>query len=126
MYGRYGGDQLGRFLAIVSLALLVAGLIVSGIIGSILSGIAVGCLVYSYFRMFSKKTNLRYQENVKYLRFKSRFTGWFRQQKDMFRQRKTNCFFKCPQCGQTVRVPRGKGKIKITCPKCRNSFIKNT
>ncbi len=129
MYGRYGGDQFGRFLSVISLALLVAGLIVSnvsGIIGTILTALAVGCLVYSYSRIFSRKTNDRYQENVKYLNFKYKIKEWFRQRKDRFRQRKTSRFYKCPSCSQTVRVPRGKGKIKITCPKCKNTFIRNT
>lgn len=126
MYGRYGGDQFGRFLAVISLALLVTGLIVSNAVGMVLTVLALGCLIYSYYRMFSRKTNDRYQENVKYLRLKYKVTEWFRQKKDRFRQRKVSCFFKCPQCGQTVRVPRGKGKIKITCPKCKNVFVKNT
>ena len=126
MYGRYGGDQFGRFLSIISLAILVVGLIVPGVVGRVLTFLAVGVLIYSYFRMFSRKTNDRYQENVKYLRLKSKVTGWFRQKKDRLAQSKTNCFFKCPKCGVTVRVPRGKGKIKITCPKCSHSFIKNT
>lgn len=46
--------------------------------------------------------------------------------RERLKQRKTHRFFKCPECGVTVRVPKGKGKIKITCPKCKNAFVRNT
>ena len=126
MAGRYGSDQFGRFLAIVSVALLIAGMIVRNTIGNVLTAFALACLVYSYYRMFSKRTGDRQRENVKYLNMKYKVTGWFGQIKSRWKQGKTFRFYKCPQCGVTVRVPRGKGKIRITCPKCSHSFIKNT
>ena len=126
MIGRYGSDQFGRFLSVLSLVILIAGMIVRNSVGTVLTALAVGCLVYSYYRMFSKKTNDRYIENVKYLKLKNKITGWFRQKKERLKQRKTFCFFKCPKCGVTVRVPRGKGQIKISCPKCKNTFVKKT
>lgn len=127
MVGRYGVDQLTNFMLIFSMALLLIGVFLPGsIAGSVLTGIAFGLLILGYSRVFSKKTGVRYQENQKFLRLRNRVTGRFRGFFDRLRQSKTHRFYKCPQCGVTVRVPRGKGKIKITCPKCRNPFIKST
>jgi len=126
MAGRYGADQFGKFLAVISVLLLIAGMFARGTIGMALTILAFGCLAYSYYRMFSKKIGYRQQENIKYLNVKYKVTGWFIRVKDRWKQNKTFRFFKCPECGVTVRVPRGKGKIRITCPKCRHSFVKNT
>lgn len=125
MAGRYGADQFGRFLMIISIALLIVGMIVRNI-GTVFVIVAFGCLVYSYYRMFSKKIGDRQRENGKYLDMKYKVTGWFRRARDRWNQSKTHRFFKCPKCGVTTRVPRGKGKIRITCPKCGHAFIKNT
>lgn len=127
MVGRYGVDQLTNFLLIVSMVLLVISLFFgSSIVGTILWILAIVLLVVGYFRIFSKKTSQRYQQNQKFLRLRNRFTGKFRSGKERLKQQKTHRFFKCPECGQTVRVPKGKGKIKITCPKCKTGFVRNT
>lgn len=88
--------------------------------------LALGCLIYSYFRIFSKNTAKRYTENAKYLSVKYKITGWFRRKKERIQQSKTHRFYRCPQCGITTRIPKGKGKIKITCPKCGNTFIRKS
>jgi predicted RNA-binding Zn-ribbon protein involved in translation (DUF1610 family) len=41
-------------------------------------------------------------------------------------EKKRYKFFKCPACRQKIRVPKGKGRIEITCPRCGNRFIKKT
>jgi ribosomal protein L37AE/L43A len=71
-------------------------------------------MFWAIFRMMSRNVYKRYQENRKFLQFFDRI-------KD--RQHR---YYDCPKCRQTVRVPRGKGKISITCPKCREKFIKKT
>ncbi len=128
MVGRYGVDQLTNFLLIVSMViLLVATLLVrNSAVHSVLFTLAVALLVIGYYRIFSRKTSKRYEENQKYLRLRNRLTGRLRALRDRLRQSRTHRFFKCPECGVTVRVPKGKGKIKITCPKCRATFVKNT
>ena len=78
------------------------------------------------WRMFSKNTSKRYQENVKYLNLKNRVTGFFRRKISRIKQCKTHRFFKCPKCGQVVRTPKGKGTIRITCPKCRETFVRKS
>ncbi|HIU93569.1 MAG TPA: hypothetical protein IAD24_00275 [Candidatus Aphodomorpha intestinavium] len=128
MVGRYGVDPLTNFLLIVSMViLLVATLLVrNSAVHSVLFTLAVALLVIGYYRIFSRKTSKRYEENQKYLRLRNRLTGRLRALRDRLRQSRTHRFFKCPECGVTVRVPKGKGKIKITCPKCRATFVKNT
>ena len=128
MVGRYGVDQLTNFLLIVSMViLLVATLLVrNSAVHSVLFTLAVALLVIGYYRIFSRKTSKRYEENQKYLRLRNRLTGRLRALRDRLRQSRTHRFFKCPECGVTVRVPKGKGKIKITCPKCRAKLVKNT
>lgn len=128
MVGRYGVDPLTNFLLIVSMViLLVATLLVrNSAVHSVLFTLAVALLVIGYYRIFSRKTSKRYEENQKYLRLRNRLTGRLRALRDRLRQSRTHRFFKCPKCGVTVRVPKGKGKIKITCPKCRATFVKNT
>ena len=115
MMGRYGTDKL-------NMALLVAGLIVSVAamfvpwagINLILVLISDFLLFWAVFRCLSRNTYRRYEENRKYLMLIQRL-------KD-----KDHRYFDCPRCRQQVRVPRGKGKISITCPKCKEKFIKKT
>ena len=127
MVGRYGVDQLTNAMLVLSMVLLVVALFFgNSIVNTILWTLAVLLLVAGYYRIFSKKTSQRYQENQKYLRLRNRITGRFRSMKERLKQRKTHRFFKCPQCGVTVRVPKGKGKIKITCPKKKTAFVRNT
>ena len=115
MRGRYGMDNLNRFLIIVSVILIVLDLFIPG---RILYLLAVLALIYVYCRMFSRNINARYRENQKFLQFISRFRG-----------RSTDAAHKilrCPGCGEKLRVPKGKGKISITCRSCGEKFIKKT
>lgn len=123
MAGRYGNDNFNRFLLLVSLILMILSLFSRR---NIFYTLALAALVYCYFRMFSRNTYKRYAENEKYLELKNRFLGVFRRERDHASQLKNYRFFKCPNCRQKVRVPRGKGKIKIHCPKCHADFIKKS
>lgn len=115
MLGRYGGDKLNIALIWVAFGAYILSLFipVAGI-KLLLLLVYYGLLIWAIFRMFSRNTYKRYQENRKYLRLLDRL-------KD--RQHK---YFDCPRCRQQVRVPRGKGKISITCPKCKEKFVKKT
>lgn len=123
MMGRYGGDQLGKVLTLASLILLLVSLFFDITICYILG---VGVLIYTYWRMFSKNVSKRYEENQKFVNMRYRAVVKWDKQKKQWAQRKTHRFFKCPQCSQKVRVPKGRGKICITCPKCRNEFTKRS
>ena len=103
MAGRYGFDQFGGFLCISSLILIVIGAWVS----PVLCWMALAAIVYSYFRILSRNTHKRYSENLKYLSYQNRVTTWFGKQQVRFKQRKDYHYYRCPQCGQQLRVPRG-------------------
>ena len=123
MIGRHGGDELGRFLSALILVCLVLSIITKwGLFywgGLFLVG-------YSYFRMFSKNIPKRYAENQKYLTMRYKAVAKWNLRKKHFAESKTHRFFKCPQCKQKVRVPKGRGRICITCPKCKKEFIKKS
>jgi len=115
MAGRYGTDKLNMAILILGLVLCVVSIFVDfAPINLALTLGSYGCAFWAIFRSFSRNTYARYQENRKFLQFFDRI-------KD-----REHCYFDCPRCRQTTRVPRGKGKIAITCPKCKERFIKKT
>lgn len=127
MYGRNGADQFSRFLSYAALACLVLELLLSATgLGGIFWYFGVILLVYAYFRVFSKKLEKRRAENAKFLQLRARFTGGFRNWRERMRQRKDYVFFRCPSCRAMLRVPRGKGKVRVTCRKCGNAFERKT
>ncbi len=115
MMGRYGTDKL-------NIAILVAGLIASvlslfvklPLIDLLLILVSYGLMGWALFRILSRNTYKRYRENRKYLMLVQRI-------KD-----REHRYFDCPRCRQQVRVPRKRGKISITCPKCKEKFIRKT
>lgn len=121
MYGRNGMDKLSRDIYYLSLLLLVVEIFSKSNIIYILSFIG---FAYSMFRIMSRNVSSRQKENQKYYYWKSRRLNTLNQKKLRLQDRKTHRYFKCPNCGQTLRVPKGKGRISITCPKCSNKFIK--
>ncbi|MDD2957745.1 MAG: hypothetical protein PHR92_04365 [Lachnospiraceae bacterium] len=123
MSGRYGTDEFSKFLQIAAVVCMVLNLFVRN---GILNTAVLLLLVYVYFRMFSKNIQKRYGENIKYLELKDKFFSVFRKEKNMAEDRKTNHIYKCPNCKQKIRVPKGKGKICITCPKCKTEFTKKS
>ena len=76
--------------------------------------------------MFSKNVGKRYQENQVFLRMRFYVTEYWRKVKFSFTQGRKYRIFKCPNCGQKIRIPRGHGKVSIHCPKCKTDFIKKT
>lgn len=122
MRGRYGTDNLNRFLIIITIALIVLNMFIRS---RIINLIVVILLIYTYCRMFSRNINARYRENQKFLRLTSglrnRGMGNFRQKAAGDDSRR---ILRCPGCGEKLRVPRGAGKINISCPHCGTKFIK--
>ena len=123
MYGRYGFDALSNTILIVGI-ILYFFIAIAGI--PWLWFIPLLCLAYTYFRCFSRNIQKRYAENQKFKAFFKPVTAFFSIRKRMWRDRKTHKYYKCPKCAQYLRAPKGKGKIKLTCPKCKNEFIVNT
>ena len=120
MYGRYGMDQLSRNLSLICLVLLIVTMFVRN---NVIYMIALVGIVYTYFRVFSRNISRRSEENEKYLRFHYKVVGKLNKIKFRITDSKTHRIFRC---SQKIRVPRGKGKISIKCPKCRIEFIKKT
>lgn len=118
MYGRYGNDQFGQFLLGTAVVLTVLNLLVDSSVVALLADVVI---VYALFRMLSKNTYKRREENAKFLKKANPAIKWLRLQQTM-RKDKTHRYFKCPNCSQYLRVPRGKGKITVTCRSCGASF----
>ncbi|NLK74810.1 MAG: hypothetical protein GX288_05915 [Clostridiales bacterium] len=129
MTGRYGIDQLNRFLLSFSCVLLILAVFVRG--ANIYGGIfvrssALFALLIFYYRMFSRNFSKRQQENNLYLKYKDKLLYGFKKIKYKLEQKKTHHIYSCPECKQRIRIPRGKGRIQITCPRCRHQFIKKS
>lgn len=123
MQGRYGADSFTKFIMMAAIASTVLSLFIGK---HFFYALAIGLLLYSYFRIFSKNFNQRYKENQCYLKYANRLTGLWSRTKVKIVQRKHYHIYKCPKCQQKIRIPRGKGKIAITCPKCREEFQKRS
>lgn len=127
MVGRYGVDELSKVLNISVFVCLFLSLL-SGwkSVFSVFYWVGLAFLIYNCYRMFSKNVTKRYEENQKYVNFRYQQTVKHNAAKKRFAQRDVYRFFKCPGCKQWVRVPKGRGKICITCPKCKVEFVKRS
>ena len=115
MMGRYGTDRLNMVILSVGLvASLLSVILRAPVMDLVLFVLSYGMMFWAIFRTLSRNTYKRYQENRKFLQLVGRV-------KD-----REHRYFDCPKCRQMVRVPRGKGKISITCPRCREKFVKKT
>lgn len=115
MSGRYGSDRLNMVILCFGLAAsILSSLFRNLTVRMIFLILSYALMFWAIFRALSRNTYKRYQENRRFLLIFDRL-------KD-----RNNRYFKCPKCRQTVRVPRGKGKISITCPRCREKFIRKT
>ena len=128
MQGRYGVDAFARFTMGVALVAIVLSIFFSNgsRIGALLDTVGLLVLLYTYYRMLSRNIPKMYAQNQKYLNAKYRAVVKKDAWKKQWQQRKIYRFYRCPGCKQKVRVPKGKGKICITCPKCRMEFIKKS
>lgn len=128
MQGRYGVDQFAKFTMGVALVSIVLAIFVNtgSSAGSLLDMLGLGAIVYTYFRIFSRNISKRAQENQKYLSATAKLRQRLNKEKNMMKQRKDYHIYTCPSCGQKVRIPRGKGKIEISCPKCHSKFVKRS
>ena len=121
MYGRYGSDQLSRFLLIAGIVLYVLTWI-TGITIFAYAGLAL--YIWSLFRMFSRNTAKRGAENQKYLQFFGGLKTGTRQTRNRLKNSKEYKYFRCPKCKSWLKLPRGVGEVTVTCGKCKNQFRK--
>lgn len=115
MEGRYGTDKLGMFLLRTALILMVVDLFLpESVVKLVVWALSYGLMIWAVVRALSRNTYRRYEENRKFLQF-------FDALKD-----REHRYYNCPKCRQRVRVPRGKGKIAISCPRCREKFVRKS
>ena len=124
MSGRYGVDRLYRFLllCVVLCTLLSAILVDYPFLGNMFSIASFVLTFWTIFRIFSRNIEKRYLENLHYLEWQGSIHRSMRIRKEKFQQRKEYKFFVCPTCKTNLRVPKGKGKVNITCSKCGTRF----
>ena len=122
MYGRYGTDQLNYTLLGLYLVLYLLSHLFRSHFLSLLSSL---CLLLAFYRLFSRQLDRRRAENARFLEAVSPLIRSYNVHKCR-RRDKDHAYFKCPNCGQQLRVPRGKGKISITCRNCGISFEEKT
>ncbi len=120
MIGRYGQDELGKFILSLSLILLIINLFVKT---AALSAAALVLIIYSYYRIFSRDVSARYAENKKFLTSLDPLRRKFFSSKNKYDNRKVYKYIKCPKCKFEMKVPKNKGKIRVTCKKCGEKFI---
>ena len=123
MIGRYGTDGLNQFLSIASLVLLLIA-IISRV--NLFTYLGAALLIFCYYRTFSRNISKRTEENYKFYTLKDRVDNKFKGWKEQWANRKVYHYYRCPQCRQKLRVPRGRGRIQISCPPCGTQFNKKS
>lgn len=122
MYGRYGYDQLNWFLLILYLPLYLLNLLTRL---SLFYWLGTAALFLAVFRLLSRNIPRRRAENARFLELAGPVLRWWKLRSTIHRD-KDHRYFKCPNCGQQLRVPKGKGKINVTCRNCGVSFEEKT
>jgi hypothetical protein len=119
MNGRYGIDRLGNVLLWTCVGLAVVNIFASS---PVIYAIQTLLLIWAVFRFFSRGYEKRRAENAAFLRFFGKIKAFFKLRRDMFRDRSTHVYKKCPHCKATVRLPKSKGEHTVRCPRCSDRF----
>lgn len=123
MYGRYGMDELTAAATFFSLLLWLISVWFSL---RYLNTVAFAIMVWACWRCYSKNIPNRRKENDTFLRLVRKPKNWFGLQRNRWRDRKTHRYFRCSSCKAVLRVPKGRGMIEVTCPKCKTAMRKKT
>ena len=129
-HGRYGMDRLNRAISFATIPLLILSFLIRNpYINSAISGLVFVLLIISIYRMFSRNFSARQKELHQYTMFAGKFRAWgmrvrnkFQNRTNEIKDRKHFKLLNCPQCMQRLRVPRGKGRLRVTCTRCGNKF----
>ena len=121
MYGRYGGDTMNTVLLISGLVVSILGQLFNLTVLVLIAYVFYG---YSIFRILSKNIYARQKELYSFMKIWTPVQKWYKMRVMIWKDRKSYRYFKCPNCGQYLRAPKGRGKIEVTCQKCRKQFIK--
>lgn len=121
MRGRYGVDEFSKFLMMLGFIMIILASLTGNSGVNLLGFLAMG---FAYYRALSRDYYKCSGQNRKYLMLRNRLGGSWQGQIRRFKERKIYRFYSCPSCSQKVRIPKGRGKVKITCPKCAAEFSK--
>lgn len=119
MQGRYGSDELYKFMLIICLIIIIVNMFVNSIILRILELVI---FILALYRFLSKKKSRRSKENRRYLEIIDKIKSFFTYQKKKYKDRNTHMYKKCPNCKQKIRLPLKKGKHTVKCPRCKERF----
>ncbi|MGI6317065.1 MAG: hypothetical protein ACOX17_10470 [Christensenellales bacterium] len=130
MAGRYGGDDFSRFLSLAPLVFILPAVcltaVADGIPSMLLWATGLALLVWGTLRMFSRNIEARRRENARFLSIRGKGMRSYRRMVDKLKNLGKYRYLKCPRCRAELRVPRHKGKIRITCAKCGDKFLRRT
>lgn len=119
MRGRNGADELSLFVVLVALILIIIDIFARQ---TWLILLALVLVAYTWFRMSSRKIAQRQDENARFVKLIGPVAPWLRDPRGAAKEHKSYKHAACPNCGQKIRVPRGKGHLRVTCPKCHEKF----
>lgn len=117
--GRNGSDELSTCAILIALILIIINLLLRSFVVSV---IALVLMAYALFRMTSGNLEARENENAVFAEFLGPLRPWIRDPVNAFTEARAYKHLKCPECGKRMRVPRGKGKIRVKCPECQHKF----
>lgn len=131
--GRYGNDELSKFLSLSGLIVIVLAMFMSN---QLVSLIGVGLAAYGFLRIVSKEKENRRKELSIYIKIKTKIVNFFNGIKNLFTKKNKSksksremsrgkAVVSCPNCSQKLRVPKGK-TLTITCSNCQHKFTKKT
>lgn len=123
MYGRYGSDELSKFLFMIYIVLVLINIFARlNVIFYI--ELLIGMIIL--LRYFSKGIKRREKENILFLKVKRNLLRPFKNISRNLKD-KDNVYKRCPKCKTTLKLPlpSKRGFKKVTCPECnhKNKFL---
>lgn len=117
--GRQGPDDLAVFCVDLAVVVLLVNVFARV---TWLGWAALLLVAYAMFRIQSKNLGARSRENAAFLKGLGPVRPWVQNPRAAWGELRTYKHVRCASCHQRVRVPRGKGKLRVTCPRCGTKF----
>lgn len=120
----YGVDFLSKTMIVVALILSLINLKFKNRVIEVITMILI--VYFGIFRVFSVNKYQRMIENQKFSKAVKPMTDFFEKYKIRAANSNDKKYIKCPNCKKEMKIPRNKGKIKVTCPHCGHKFVKKS